>query len=93
MAERRPETVIDAFDGLYLWPAAKPGMTLIGSRTGRVLLTSQRFLFLSTGTSGIGKQLLFSAVGGPERAQVEPTSFIVGRAEEMLSTRWRHGAP
>jgi hypothetical protein len=59
------EIVIDALDGLHMWRAAKPGVTLFGSLVGRVLLTSQRFLFLSTGTSGIGKEFLFAAAGGP----------------------------
>src|SRR5436190_44242 len=65
MEQRRQETVIDVFDHLYMWLAAKPGMTLFGSHVGRVMLTSERFLFLSTGTSGVGKQLLVGAVGGP----------------------------
>jgi hypothetical protein len=62
MDERRPETVIDVFDDLYMWLAAKPGMTLFGSYFGSAMLTSERFLFLSAGT-GVGKQL-FGIVGG-----------------------------
>jgi hypothetical protein len=60
-----PEVILATVDGLYVWKAPKPGMSLIGARIGRVVVTSRRFLFLSTGTSGLGKAMLMTAVGGP----------------------------
>jgi hypothetical protein len=65
MADDTPEVVLDAIDGIYMWRARKPGMTLFGSYVGRLMLTSQRFLFLSSGVSGVGKALLVTAIGGP----------------------------
>ncbi|MDX2013278.1 MAG: hypothetical protein SFW67_23990 [Myxococcaceae bacterium] len=38
-----------ASDELYLWPAAKPGLSIRGSFVGRAVLTDTRFLFLSAG--------------------------------------------
>jgi hypothetical protein len=64
MTEDVPEIVLYTFDGLYAWRAPKPGMSVIGSFIGRVVLTSRRFLFLSTGTNGLGKALLMAAAGG-----------------------------
>lgn len=65
MDQPKPEVVLDAIDGIYMWQAAKPGWTLFGSYVGRLMLTSERILFLSTGVTGVGRTLLFTAVGGP----------------------------
>jgi hypothetical protein len=59
------ELVLEQFDGLYQWHAPKPGLSLIGTHLGRAMVTSRRFLFLSTGTSGVGKALLMGLAGGP----------------------------
>lgn len=96
MDEQKQEAVVDAFDGLYMWRAARPGMTLIGSHVGRVLLTTQRFLFLSTGTSGVGKELLFTAVGGPlirltlGQTTTDQLDLSALRNEGSLSGRLEH---
>ena len=65
MEDQVPETVVEVFDSLYMWRTAKPGVTLFGSYVGRAMLTRHRFLFLSTGATGVGRELLFAAVGGP----------------------------
>ena len=65
MGDRTPEIVLDGIDGIYMWRARKPGWTLFGSHVGRILLTNERFLFLSTGVSGLGKAALLTAIGGP----------------------------
>jgi len=96
MHERIPETVVDTFDGLYMWLAAKPGMTMIGTHVGRVLLTNQRFLFLSTGTSGIARGLLFAAAGGPlagltlGQTTTDQLDLSALRNEGSLSGRLEH---
>lgn len=64
MDEPRPEAAIAALDGLYMWPAAKPPLTLFGSCFGRLMLTRERILFLSTG-SNVGMELLFRIIAGP----------------------------
>ena len=64
MDNQIPEAVVDALDGLYMWRAGRPGVALLGSHVGRVLLTNHRFLFLSTGARGVSRDLLFTADGG-----------------------------
>lgn len=64
MDEPRQEAVIDVLEGLYMWPAAKPGRTLFGSCFGRLMLTGERLLFLSTGAN-VGMELLFKVMLGP----------------------------
>jgi len=64
MEDATAETVLDALDGLYLWRKPKPGMTLFGSYVGCLVITSRRFLFLSTGVSGVGRALGLSFAGG-----------------------------
>ena len=54
------EVVVDVLDDMYMWRAARAGVTLFGTRVGRVLLTTERFLFLSTG-SGLATQLPWGA--------------------------------
>jgi hypothetical protein len=57
------EVEVDALNGIYAWRAPRAGVSLIRSRLGRVVLTTERFLFLSTGTSGVGRDLLLGPVG------------------------------
>ena len=65
MSDSPPEVVLATVDELYVWRSPKPGLTLVGTYVGRVVVTSRRFLFLSAGTSGLGKALVMNAVGGP----------------------------
>jgi hypothetical protein len=59
------EIVVFAQDDLMLWHARRPGYSIFGAYTGRVLLTSARLLFLSTGGSGAARRLLVSVALGP----------------------------
>lgn len=59
------EVVLYAEDELQLWHARRPGYSIFGSYTGRVMLTSRRLLFLSTGGSGAGRRLLVGLALGP----------------------------
>ena len=59
------ETILFSEDALQLWHARRPGYSIFGSYTGRVVLTSARLVFLSTGGSGAGRRLLVSATLGP----------------------------
>ena len=65
MEQRTPEIVLDAIDGIYMWRAAKPGRTVFGSYVGRIMVTNHRFMFLSTGVSGVARALAVGVVGGP----------------------------
>jgi len=101
MDDATAETVLDALDGLYLWRRPKPGMTLFGSYVGCVLVTSRRFLFLSTGVSGVGRALGFSfarglpvglTLGHTSAAEVDLSSLgnegsVSGRLEYVTSAR------
>lgn len=61
------EVVLKTLDSVYAWPKPKAGMSLTGAKVGQLMLTDQRLLFLSTGTSGLAKaltaQLLLGTVG------------------------------
>jgi hypothetical protein len=59
------ETFVHVFDGISAWRAPRPGMTMFGSHVGRLILTTRRLLFLSTGSSGMGRAFASSALGGP----------------------------
>jgi hypothetical protein len=59
------ELVLFDQDDLQLWHARRPGFSIFGSFTGRVVLTSTRLLFLSSGGSGAGRRLLIAATLGP----------------------------
>ncbi len=65
MDEPAGEVVLFAQDDLQLWHERRPGFTIFGSYVGRVLLTSARLLFLSTGESGATRRLLVGAALGP----------------------------
>ena len=59
------ETILWAEDSLHLWNTRRPGFSIFGSYEGRALLTSRRFLFLSTGGSGVARRLAVGAALGP----------------------------
>lgn len=59
-----PERVLSVIDGLYCWEGRKIGATLFGSCVGQLRLTTQRVVFLSTGTNGIARAAFFQAIGG-----------------------------
>jgi hypothetical protein len=58
------ETVLDTLDGMYSWPGPRAGMTIIGARLGRLLLTTERLVFLSSGTSGIARNVRIAMTAG-----------------------------
>ena len=64
MTERDPDVVLDVIDRMYSWHARKPGATILGAYVGRLLLTSHRLMFLSTGSNGVIRNLAFNFVGG-----------------------------
>jgi len=47
------EVVRTTVDGSRCWRQPKPGLTVGGSRLGRLLVTSERQIFLSTGKAGM----------------------------------------
>ncbi|HEU4535931.1 MAG TPA: hypothetical protein VFS00_17525 [Polyangiaceae bacterium] len=65
MGDTPDELVLFAQDDLHLWHEPKPGYSIFGSYVGRAVLTSRRFLFLSTGTSGAARRALAVAALGP----------------------------
>ena len=58
------EIVINIADKIYMWSDEKPGNSL-DSFVGRLILTSDRLLFLSAGTSGVAKHMTMSLLFGP----------------------------
>ncbi|GEM_PF-2084925 len=64
MRDGDPDVVLSVIDRLYSWHARKPGYTLFGAYAGRLVLTSHRLMFLSTGTNGILRSLAYNAAGG-----------------------------
>jgi hypothetical protein len=77
------EVVLYAQDGLQLWNERRPGFSIFGSYVGRVLLTSARFVFLSTGDSGAARRMLVGGALGPIGALVfgqTPTDDLDERA-------------
>lgn len=64
MNEQNREIVLYAEDELQLWHERRPGFSIFGSYTGRVVLTSTRLMFLSTGGSGAGRRLLAAGTLG-----------------------------
>ncbi len=58
------EKIIFLSDPVRCWWKAKPGQTKIGSHLGRIALSRQRFMFLSTGGAGWDESLGRLAVGG-----------------------------
>ena len=65
MTDTAREVILYAEDELQLWHERRPGFSIFGSYTGRVMLTSARLLFLSTGGSGVGRRLLVGVALGP----------------------------
>jgi hypothetical protein len=59
------EVVLRATDGINAWAKPKPGWTMAGATVGRLVLTNERLLFLSTGTNGVAKALVASLAMGP----------------------------
>ncbi|HEU4405736.1 MAG TPA: hypothetical protein VFS43_10630 [Polyangiaceae bacterium] len=102
MTESPEELVLYAQDDLHVWHEPKPGYSIFGSYVGRALLTSRRFLFLSTGTSGAARRALAAAALGPLGAAAfgkTPTSQLdlsalahEGSLEVPLGRVREHGA-
>lgn len=63
MDEQNREIVLYAEDELQLWHERRPGFSIFGSYTGRVVLTSARLMFLSTGGSGVERRLASGTLG------------------------------
>lgn len=80
-----------SLDGIYRWDAEKPGMSLIGTYRGRLLLTSRRLVFLSTGGSGLAGDVAMAALFGPLGAALArtPTSDLdLSALEQEGSAAW-----
>ena len=58
------EIVINIADKIFMYPYEKPVVMKFHLFIGKLVLTNQRLLFLSTGTSGIGKMLSISLLWG-----------------------------
>lgn len=52
------DVVLKVMEQIYCWPkSASAGYSVTGTTIGRLVLTRDRLIFLSTGTSGLAKQL------------------------------------
>ncbi len=59
------ETVLYISDNMRCWNSAKPGFWKWGTHLGRIMVTNQRFLFLSSGGSKMGSILTAGLLAGP----------------------------
>ena len=57
------EAVLSA-DGIYKWNGPKSKSTLRGTKLGKLVLTNQRLIFLSSGTNDISQRALGAAKHG-----------------------------
>jgi hypothetical protein len=51
------EQALRAEDRIHLWASGKAGMCILGAPVGQLLLTRERLLFLSAGTSGVPRRV------------------------------------
>ena len=58
------ETVLFVSDNMRCWKSPKPGFTKFNTYLGRIIITNQRFLFLSSGGSKLGTILAANLLGG-----------------------------
>jgi hypothetical protein len=58
------ETVLFVSDNMRCWDSRKPGFTKFDTYLGRILVTDQRFLFLSSGGSKLGTIFAANLLGG-----------------------------
>jgi hypothetical protein len=58
------ETVVNSIPSIYGWAGPKPGMTLLDSCLGSLVVTSERLMFLSSGGANLGKSAVAGAVLG-----------------------------
>ena len=58
------ETVLTVQNGIRCWPRRKP-LLVFGTYLGTIIITNQRFLFLSTGGSNFKERLIAGALGRP----------------------------
>jgi hypothetical protein len=66
------EEVLVETDRIYAWPAPKRKSTLFSATLGRVVLTNQRLLFLSTGKHDVtAAKLAGGALGGTAAAMAQ----------------------
>jgi hypothetical protein len=88
MPEEQAEVMLAAIDSIYSWHAKRAGVTLFGSHLGRLLLTNRRLLFLSTGTSGMARALVYQLLGN-----LPALVWGVTRTDELdLSTLTNEGS-
>lgn len=59
------ERVLAAEDGIYCWPGRKMKATLFSAKLGRLVLTDQRLVFVSSGGSDAATRALQAAAMGP----------------------------
>ena len=59
------EKVLYISDNMRCWDSAKPGFWKFGTYLGRIVVTDQRFLFLSSGGSKMGSLFAANLLAGP----------------------------
>ena len=58
------EEMVLSADGIYKWNGPKSKSTLKGTKLGRLVLTNQRLVFLSSGTNDMAQRALGGAMHG-----------------------------
>jgi len=81
------ETVILSADRIFKWDGPKRKQTLVKAKLGRLVLTNERLVFLSTGKNDLSIRRLASGAMGPEAA------FTVSKTSSLdLSALTNEGA-
>lgn len=74
------EQILLQAERIYCWAGPKMGMTLFTAKLGRLALTNERLVFLSTGKSDAGKLMakatIHPVLGMRSRAQLGPRSAL-----------------
>ncbi len=79
------EQLLAQADGIYRWPGPKRKSTLLSATLGRVVLTSERLLFLSTGSHDVTLKKLAAGASG-RRLAAQKTADTSGLDLSALGT-------
>lgn len=95
MTDESPDVVLGVIDRIHAWRTARPGLTILGSHLGRLVLTSRRLWFLSSGFNGVFNAFDFHPLGrrpaglrlGATPAEEVDTRALVNPGSLNLSLR------
>ena len=75
-SEEADEELLALAERVYRWDGPKMGRTLFNAKLGRLVLTTTRLLFLSTGGSGVGRRTAAAALGPAPAMRAGKTAHL-----------------